>query len=221
MSLGFRRPDPFARFVPGWYEAIASMDPIPAQVCVACPADDASGVDTPPADFPVPVRIVRVDDTNPTAFMRAAVEKTITKWLVWCGLDDRMTQHALADIAAGDAYGADIISQKARLSTGGVIGHWNVPALTRGDNQVAPNSPFTRAAYDRVGGWPDIHFHDWGLWMRMAAAGVCVLSTDTVGMEYDIGEDHVTRSGVLMPAELRARAMNEVASLAGELWPTA
>jgi hypothetical protein len=220
MSLGFSNPDPFARFVPGFYEAIAAMDPAPAEVCIACPFGDSSGVDDPPADFPVAVRIVRVTSRNVTDFLRAAVLHSGTKWLVWCGIDDRMTPDALADIASGDAVGADVIACKCRTSSGEVIGHWNLDELMRGGlNRMAPNSPFTRAAYDRAGGWPDIHFHDWGLWMRMGHAGVRVMHSDRVGMRYDLGQNHMTRSGVRMPWEDRVSAMTEIDQLVQSLWP--
>lgn len=222
MSLGFASPDRFASFVPGFYAAIAAMAPAPSEVCVACPPGDASGVDSPPAGLTVPVRIVRVDSRNPTDFMRAAVEHSAAKWLVWCGLDDRMTPDALLDIESGDQVDADVVACKCRTSAGEVLGQWNLHELTRGGlNRMAPNSPFTRAAYSRAGGWPDLHFHDWGLWLRMAKAGVTVLPSDRVGMYYDLGEQHETRSGKRMPGELRARAMSEIQSLVRELWPTA
>lgn len=222
MSLGFTSPDRFAGFVPGFYAAIAAMSPAPVEVCVACPHGDASGVDDPPDELVVPVRIVRVDSLNPTEFLRAAVEHSASDWLVWCGLDDRMTPDALAVIEDGDAACADIIACKCRTSAGDVLGHWSLQELAfHGLNRMAPNSPFTRRAYERAGGWPDVHFHDWGLWLRMAKAGVKVLYSDHVGMNYDVGSNHETRSGVRMPGELRAQAMAEIRQLVNELWPTA
>jgi hypothetical protein len=220
MSLGFSRPDPFARFVPGFYEAISVMDPAPAEVCVAVAECDASGVTTPPTDMQVPVRFVALTSRNPTDYITAAVNLAKSKWLVWCGLDDRMMPDALADIDAADACGADLIVAKCRTSEGAVIGHWSPDELAKGGlNRMASNSPFTRAAFERVGGWPDIIFHDWGLWLKFAAAGVKTMETQRVGMYYDLGHDHVTRSGVKMPWEERVHAMTQITDLVSTLWP--
>lgn len=219
MSLGFQNPDPFARFVPGWYAAIAGMDPLPAEVCIACPYGDASGIDAVPADFPVPVRIVRVASTHATDFLSAAVNHASTHWVSWCGIDDRVTPDALADLPdAGDAD-ADLMVGWY-LADGRRVGGWDVWAMAVGGvNNTAANSPFTKRAFHAVGGWPGIHFDDWGLWLRMAHSKVRLHSTHRVGMVQDLGHDHVTRSGVQMPGELRRTAMAEVAALVAQLWP--
>lgn len=220
MSLGFTEPDPFARFVPGWYATIAAMDPAPAEVCIACPPGDASGAATPPQEFPIPVTVVRVDGYNPTDFMQAAVRACHTKWVSWAGLDDRVLPAALTDIPSADAAGAELLVGKYQSGSGGsVIGEWNPAALaTSGRNDMAANSPFTREAFERVGGWPDIHFHDWGLWLRLARAGVKTFATNHVGMVQDLGHHHVTRSGVQMPGDLRRTAMAEIRVLVDQLW---
>ena len=54
----------------------------------------------------------------------------------------------------------------------------------------------------------------------MARAGVKILKSDRVGMHYDLGENHVTRSGMRMPAGLRDQAMHEIAMLVESLWPS-
>lgn len=217
MSLGFKNPDPFARFVPQWYRAIAAMDPLPAAVCVAHPYGDASGVTHVPDGFPVPVLFVEVVSRNPTDFLQAAVERAPTAWVSWAGIDDTVLPDAFRDVAAATAAGADVIVGKY-VADGCVYGDWSPQQLTSGSlNRMAPNSPFTVAAFRRVGGWPDVHFHDWGLWIKFAHAGVTVFHSDVVGMIQDLGHHHVTRSGVQMPIELRQMAMQQIADLVQEL----
>ena len=217
VSLGFSAPDPFSAFVPRWYAALASMDPPPAEVCIACPFDDVTGVDVPPVGFSIPVRIVRVASRHMTDFLSAAVNHASTKWVSWCGLDDVVTSDALADLKQADADGYELVAGNY-VADGRIVGGWDVHAMARGGlNNTAANSPFTKSAFARAGGWPDVHFHDWGLWLRLAAAGVRVKTTNRVGMVQDLGHTHVTRSGVQMPSDLRQQAMREIAGIVAEL----
>lgn len=220
MSLGFRDPDPFARFVPNWYRSIAAMNPLPSEVVIALPPGDSSGADRTPDSFPVPVRIVRVPESrNPTEFLNAAVSATTAKWVSWCGIDDVVTPDALADIPMADEAGADVMASWY-LADGRKVGGWEPRAMAAGGiNNTAANSPFTREVFARVGGWADIHFHDWGLWLRLTKANARVFITDRVGMVQDLGHGHVTRSGVQMPIDLRIMAVNEINSLVRQLWP--
>jgi hypothetical protein len=218
ISLGWKKPDPFAAFVPGWWAAIAAMHPRPAEVCIAVAEGDASTVTDVPIGFPVPVRFVTLAGRSVTQFLTAAVLASTARWLVWCGLDDRMKPDALRDIADADAAVAELVAARYEAGAGGPIrGGWNVAEMAFGGvNNTSAASPFRRDLFNRVGGWPDIHFHDWGLWLRMARAGAVVFDSPRVGMVQDLGYKHATRSGVQMPDSQRHLAMAEICKLVEE-----
>jgi len=56
--------------------------------------------------------------------------------------------------------------------------------LQWGGNPYVSGSPFTRAAFELSGGFPDIAWSDWGLWRRMARQRVEVASAGLVAYRY-------------------------------------
>lgn len=219
-SLGSGPPDPFARFVPRFYDAIARCDPMPAEVLVSRPAGNASGIDAPPAGMTV--RVIETNSGNATDHIVNLLEHVRTRWVTVPGLDDLVMPSAFADIDAATAAGAGwIIGKCYEGHVGGLVrGRLDPVRLTSGGvNDIAPNSPFTVDAWRSVGGWDDVWWHDWVLWLRFLKAGVKTFETQHVGLMLDLGHDHVTRSGVQMPGDQRQMAMAEVAAVIRELWP--
>lgn len=220
-SLGSGAPDPFARFVPRFYEAILKCDPMPAEVLVSRPDGNASGIDAPPGGLPA-FRVITTNSGNATDHVAALLEDVRTRWVTVPGLDDLVMPQAFVDIAAATEAGAGWIIGKCYEGGVGcsIRGRLDPRRLaTGGVNDIAPNSPFTVEAWRQVGGWDDVWWHDWVLWLRFVKAGIKTFETHHVGLMLDIGHDHVTRSGVQMPGEQRRMAMTEVQKVIDELWP--
>lgn len=220
-SLGSTAPDQFARFVPRFYDAILQCDPMPAEVLVSRPDGNASGIDSPPAGLPS-FRSITTNSGNATDHVVALLDNVRTRWVTVPGLDDLVMPQAFADVDAATEAGAGwIIGRCYEGFVGGPIrGRLDPRRLaTGGVNDIAPNSPFTVEAWRLVGGWDDVWWHDWVLWLRFVKAGIKTFETRHVGLMLDLGFDHVTRSGVQMPGDRRHTAMAEVQSVINELWP--
>lgn len=220
-SLGNSSPDQFARFVPRFYDAILRCDPMPADVLVSRPDGNASGIDAPPAGLPS-FRVITTNSGNATDHVVALLENARTQWVTVPGLDDLVMPQAFADIGAATAAGAGWVLGKYRRESadGEVVGSLDPKQLiTGGVNNVAPNCPFTVEAWRSVGGWDDVWWHDWALWLRFVKAGIRTFETKHIGLILDLGRDHVTRSGVRLEASKRDEAMAEIEALVRELWP--
>lgn len=218
-SLGNAAPDLFARFVPRFYDAILKCDPMPAEVLVSRPDGNASGIDAPPPGLPT-FRAITTNSSNATDHITNLLEHVRTRWVTVPGLDDLVMPQAFVDIDAATQAGAEwIIGKCYEGHVGGPVrGMLHMDRLIRGGiNDIAPNSPFTIDAWRRVGGWDDVWWHDWCLWLRFVKAGIKTFETQHVGLMLDLGHDHVTRSGVQMPADQRQMAMAEVAAVIKEL----
>lgn len=218
-SLGNGAPDSFAQFVPRFYEAILQCDPMPAEVLVSRPEGNASGIDAPPRGLPA-FRVITTNSSNATDHITSLLEHARTRWVTVPGLDDLIMPQAFADIDSATQAGAEWIIGKCYegFVGGPVRGMLHLDRLVRGGiNDIAPNSPFTVDAWRRVGGWDDVWWHDWCLWLRFVKAGVQTFETQHVGLMLDLGYDHVTRSGVQMPSWQRQMALAEVAAVIAEL----
>lgn len=220
-SLGSCENDPFARFVPRFYEAITKCDPMPAEILVSHPDGNTSGISNPPT-LGIDFRSIVVNSHNATDHITALLNNVRTKWVTVPGLDDIVMSQAFADIDQATKENAEwIIGKCYEGSIGGSIrGQLNPHRLINGGvNDIAPNSPFTIDAWKSVGGWDDVWWHDWCLWLRFVHANIKTFVTSHVGLMLDLGYDHITRSGVQMPIQQRNMAMKEIVSLIKELWP--
>jgi len=227
VSLSKSNPDKFTPFLPGFWEAIANMDPLPTQVVIAHSKVDHCGVTKPPKDFPVKIKYVPMPVPTDEDYVKdvlkyknAAMAAVETEWMNFCGLDDRMLPHAYKDIPAATEAGVDIVVGGVKLSTdSNYMGHWSKEGLNYPGGYAMPcHCPFTKRLFDRLGPWPSIYWYDVGWWNMCLKAETPVLQTDNLFAVFDVGATHETISGPLADGNRKSLADTEAIEFLKELW---
>lgn len=199
----------YAPFAPRWWAAVEKMDPQPAEIVVVIGAEDRCGIRelTAGADR---VRIIELDQPFSNTYFTTGCEAGTQEWVGFCGIDDQMLPNAYADLLDATEAGADILVGSIILSSGGIWrGTWDPTALER-HNTLPAHSPFRRSLYDAVGGFPDIHWSDWGFWLRCAAHGAKPFYAREPLAIFDVGDSHETMSGVNLDPYTRRNADEEL-----------
>jgi hypothetical protein len=191
----------FDRFIPGWAEAIAALDPAPEAVIVA---SDRPRV-IPGVTVIEPVCTWR----HPQAcYLQAAVSWATTEWVWIVDIDDLALPDGLAGI---EAVGADVWQMGYLASDGAHHLPPSVAAaeyLAEAGNPYAAGSAFRTAAFRAVGGFTDVAFQDWSLWRRLATAGATVEASNRTHYRYI--RHPRTRSAVELTAGRRAEHVAEM-----------
>jgi hypothetical protein len=216
MVASFGPPgNPYSQFVRRWWDAVMAMDPPPAEIIVAHTDPEPLGL--LPGPGTIPVVTVQVSEPDIAVAMNAAASVATQPWISGIGVDDRYCPDALADLAAADAAGADILVWNNR-EIGSHVWEcfWN-PEILQHSNTLAGSCPVRRDLWDRVGGLPRIGWSDWGFWLRCAAAGAQAFHSHRVGVDFDPGLDHHTWSGRAMTREQQASRDAELFAFAAEL----
>jgi hypothetical protein len=125
-------------------------------------------------------------------FSNKAVEALDTEWCWNMDIDDLIRPGALWEIGVVDA---DVYVSGMRTSEG-------VKHIPRGldwqkvwgskANYVPAGSAFKKWLWEKIGGYPDIGFHDWGLWRLMAKEQARFATSGQI--LYDYRTDHVSVS---------------------------
>jgi hypothetical protein len=206
----------YAPFVQRWWDSVSRMNPMPDEVVLVIGADDKAGVRNivPEAD---PVRIITLSEPFSNRYFSAGADACSSEWIGFCGIDDLMLPSAYKDVPQASAKGAEIMVGTIILSNGVTWqGVWNPDVLQR-HNTLPAHSPFRKSLYSRVAGFPDIHWSDWGFWMKCAQHGATVMHSPQPIAIFDIGENRETMSGVGLPDHKRAAADKELQDFAGSL----
>lgn len=199
----------YAPFIPRWWESVQQMDPPPDEIVISIhPLDKASVRDVVAEDDRV--RLVEIDEPFSNKFFREACAATTSTWVSFSGVDDVMLPYAYADIAEATEVGADIIVGTIALSNGSIWrGSWN-PYEMRYRNTLPAHSPYRKSLWEKVGGFPDIRWSDWGFWLKcLREDPVIFVGTRPIAI-FDIGEGRQTMSGVDLAATTRAEADREL-----------
>lgn len=206
----------YAPFAPRWWESVRRMDPLPDEVVIVIGADDHAGIRelvTPDVN----TVIVQLEEPFSNSYFRAGVNAATSEWIAFSGIDDQMLPHAFVDIPTATRLAADVIVGTIFLSNGGMWrGSWD-PAAMRHVNTLPAHSPFRQSIYERVGGFPDIRWSDWGFWLRCAAAGARPYQGTQPIAIFDIGEGRETMSGVSLQDHIRKQADAELKAFAESL----
>ena len=153
----------YEEWVDGWFEA-----------CLAAGFDQVVLCSDRVRSVPRGVELVvagSCDQRYPIPyFSNRAVDALRTDWCWNMDIDDLVFPSALREIRVVDA---DVYAAGLVTSTG-VNGlsrrlHWQQVAESK-VNLVNAGSAFKKWLWEKVGGYPDIGFHDWGLWRLMGRA---------------------------------------------------
>jgi hypothetical protein len=211
----------YTRFIPKWWEAVSTLERKPDEVTVVTDSINKEVVRShAPSDLVLNLVIVdNPDDLNFNDFWDKAYRSCNQKWMVTCCIDDVFLPKALSAIDDADLHDAELVIDGCIMAPHNSVwsGYWN-PDEIFNTITLPGNAPMTKDLYERVGGFDrDIYWSDWAFYMKAAKAGVKVYQTDNLRIIFDVGTQHETRSGVLLPPETRQWADNQIRSYAAEL----
>lgn len=179
----------FKDYIPGWWDAVLAMDPLPNEVVIVYGDPDRIGLrDSVPEGVPFPVKRVPWTVVPTVANLwNCAVNHASSDWVVPCPIDDRLTPHALLDIPVADASGAELLVDAIRFKNTGEVwqGTWAPSLMARGMT-LPTMAPFKKSLLDRIPDpFPAIYYSDWGFYMRCAKAGIQTYQSNNIRMVYN------------------------------------
>jgi len=177
----------YGRFLDGWLDA--ALQAGAGEVLVV------SDIVRP---VPAGVRLV-VTSTDfkfrEAGFRNTACEYAEHDWLWQIDVDDRIAPGAARMV---EGHTAGVVQVGYHRSDNMIYIPPAIPNeryLSSGGNCYVSGSPFTRQAFEVSGGFPDIAWSDWGLWRRMARAGVTFAAANEVAYWYR-WEPHDSVTGI-------------------------
>ena len=164
-------------YLPRWLDAVAAVrDPSPDRVIIGADRH----LDAPATD----VVITTCQWRHPHAWhLNQAIQQANTDWVWVSDVDDTPFPDALAGI---DDVTADVWQMGYDMGDFVYIVPDYTPDeyLARPTNQFCGTSAFRLDAFNQVGGYDDIGFHDWGLWRKMCRAGMTIKSSGRAHFDY-------------------------------------
>ena len=143
--------------------AVEALHPVPDEVIVGGP-----------------IRLGQCSWRHPQAFyLQKAIEHADTDWVVISDIDDLLYPDALAGLE-------DVAADVWQMGFDDYV----VPQLTAEEYLRLEGNPFVGSSairvssFHAVGGFHDIAFQDWGLWRRMARAGMTFESSGRAHFRY-------------------------------------
>lgn len=192
--------DTFARFVPRWAAHVAALDPAPDAIIVAGDREiEIEGATRLACWCPW---------KHPQAFyLNAAIGLAKTEWVWIVDIDDCALPDALAGL---DEVDADVW-QIGYVRSDGRVTH--IPRQDDVDtvferNGLTAGSCVRVEAFRRVGGFPDVAFQDWALWLRLVGGGASFAFSGRAGYRYM--RHPASRSELELQPKLRQRHLDEM-----------
>ena len=210
------RAERYGVFFPRWWQAISELERQPDQIVIAYHESNLAKVpESVPKEYASRTKLVISKSENGRDYPNLCVESADTDWVAFCGLDDQVLPNAYDEIElCGDV---EILIANLKLSDGSnSFGSWDTQRMKH-QNPVPCHSPFRKSLWMRVGGRPKIHWEDWGFWMKAAMAGATTYQSQNFQALFDLGADHETESGLLLPSQIRSAANDELNAFAKEI----
>jgi len=175
----------YEEYIDGWFDACLAAQPqqivLVSDRIRSVPAGVTLRVVEPSKQkYPIPY------------YSNRAVEALDTDWCWNMDIDDLIRPGALWEITVVDAevYAAGMRTSQGINHVPRGLDSWRV--LSSKANHVPAGSAFKKWLWEKVGGYPDIGFHDWGLWRLMAREGARFAVSGQVLYDYRTG--HVSMS---------------------------
>ena len=148
--------------VQGWWDSVQALNPPADDVVIAYHPDDDCGVKD------LPYRLVECRTRTCDAMINAAIETIESGWIAPLAMDDRFYPDAFACMPANIDKIADVVANTLRFKSNGGVNP-SMPELMSSQpmsNHVMGTSWFTKDIFERVGGYPDVYWSDWGFWWK-------------------------------------------------------
>lgn len=210
------RAEHYGVFFPRWWQAISELERQPDQIVIAYHESNLAKVpESVPKEYASRVKLVVSDSEDGLIYGNLAVEAADTDWVAFCGLDDQVLPNAYDELEL--CSDVEILVANLKLSNGSKsYGSWDTQRMKH-QNPMAALSPYRKSLWQRVGGIPEIYWGDWAFWMKCAMAGATAYQSQNFQALFDIGADHETESGLLLPTQKRSEADNELMAFAKEI----
>jgi hypothetical protein len=203
-------------FIPRYWQAMRGLNRQPDQIVILHHSSNLTRFpESVPKEYRSRVKVVETDKEHGAATVNLNIAAVDTDWVAFCGLDDQLFPEAYDEIAGvGDA---EILVGNVRMSNGVEFrGVWD-PESLKTRNTLTALSPYRKALWERVGGWPNIRWNDWGFWIKCAMAGVQTCQSTNFQALFDVGETHLTDSGRMLDENIRQAGERELRQFAIEV----
>jgi hypothetical protein len=203
-------------FIPRYWEAMKSLNRQPDQIVILYHESNlARFPESVPSQYKSRVKVVETNKQHSAETVNLNIEAAETDWVAFCGLDDQLFPEAYDELT--DVGEAEILVGNVKMSNGvDFRGVWD-PELLKSRNTLTALSPYRKALWERVGGWPNIRWNDWGFWIKCAMAGVQTFQGTNFQALFDVGETHLTDSGRMLSEDLRQAGERELRQFAIEM----
>jgi hypothetical protein len=210
------RAERYGVFFPRWWQAISELERQPDQIVIAYHESNLAKVpESVPKEYASRVKLVVSDSEDGLVYGNLCVESTDTDWVAFCGLDDQVLPNAYDELEL--CKDVEILVANLKLSDGSnSFGSWDTQRMKH-QNPMAALSPYRKSLWQRVGGIPEIYWADWAFWMKAAMAGATTYQSKNFQALFDLGADHETESGLLLPSQIRSAANDELKAFAREI----
>lgn len=191
----------YQSFVKPWRESILRMNRKPDEIVIVIGSEDSTKVRS--HDWSnIPTKIIELNEPFSNHFFNAATDAATSEWISYCGIDDLMLPDAYIDL-----------DNDTDISVGSVMldeqtlweGTWDKEFMKH-FNPLPAHSLYKRALWEKVGGYPDIRWSDWGFWLRCAQTNPKVSQGKNPVAIFDTGEGRETMSGLHLDPAIRATA---------------
>jgi len=194
----------YAHHIQPWWNSLTLTTPQPDRVVIVHGPHDTAGTRTL-----TDPRITFIEMPEPfhNGYFNAGVQATHTEWVAYCGIDDRILPRAYKEIPTTTEH---ILAGNILITNGTAWhGQWN-PELLQHTNTLPAHSPYRRKLWEQAGGYPNIHWSDWGFWLRCAKLKPTAKQSTEYQALFNLGETTETMSGPLLPEHKRTHANNEI-----------
>ena len=180
--VGFAWGTAYKNEVQGWWGSVQALNPPADDVVIAYHPDDDCGVKD------LGCRLVECQTRRVDAMYHAAIDTIQSGWIAPLAMDDRFCVNAFSCMPPNIDKIADVVANTLRFKSNGRVNP-SMPELMSSQpmsNHVMGTSWFTKDIFERVGGYPDVYWSDWGFWWKcwvhgarwFKPAGVQVLVND-------------------------------------------
>jgi hypothetical protein len=203
-------------FIPRYWDAIKRLNRQPDQIVILYHESNLTGfADSVPAQYRSRVKLIETDKEHGAETVNIAIEAADTEWVAFCGLDDQVLPEAYDELE--HIVDAEILVGNVKMSNGSdFVGVWDTELL-KSRNTLTALSPYRKALWERVGGWPDIRWNDWGFWIKCAMAGVQTVQSANFQALFDVGQTHLTDSGHMLSEDIRRAGEIELQQFAKKI----
>ncbi len=180
----------YGRFLREAIESLMGQTVVPDEIVIVNDGstdDSAAVIAELVAKYPLIQVVTNRSPAGAPAAFRSGIRAISTTYAMVLSADDRVSNTYLEASSRVLDMGFDV-ARSAAVLFGARDGEWPVASWSLTDllfeNAHHGSMMFRRSVYDRVGGYRNMAFEDWDLWLRMAASGAKAGEVSGCALEY-------------------------------------